>query len=695
MNKKRGLALAFGIYAVAAVILLYHRNLFDGTHFLGDGGPDPSLYIWMFHFMPAAIAHLQNPFILKAAWVPAGLNITQATTTPLLALLAWPITAFGGPVIAYNVVSLTTPALAATACFAFARVYAKTWVTAFVAGWVFGFSTSVFAPLMGHLQTSFIAFLPLAFLAVAQRAAGKFTSLQFFLSLSLVLIAQFLVSLENFVIEAIFLFSFALVTEASQPEGIARLKRLRIDNLIVGLIAVYTAVGVVMSPFIYNFFRDYAQMPHKLQNGGYYGTDLLNFVIPTPVTWLGGDLALPVAQQYTGNWSEDLGYIGAPLLLLTIFAAWRLRHEKRVWPLLAVLGFGFVFTLGPRLHFLGHITFPLPWAAMERLPFMANALPARFMPFVLLAISGILAFWIDRAEGQRRIALGALAVSAVFVLPATFVRPNFWNAPVPKAQMFSSGAYKEFIHPGDTVLFLPFYFANGDAMLWQAETHGYFRMTNGYGNFVPKVLDDWPAAKMLEAGVPGSDFAQQFDLFARANGIDKVIVPASILPVWSKALQSGGWSSQTVGDLTVFTESAQVRNATPIVTSTEPKYTFDAAHFAALRAAAACMLAKDASHLDIASAVAGKCLGSDVMPMPGDPHGNWDKTGGWLGFYENGVGVGVTTDAITANRIVAATAAGAETVYFPYPQRFHPGSAPGQPGQLLVVFPRQTITGSK
>jgi hypothetical protein len=109
------------------------------------------------------------------------------------------------------------------------------------------------------------------------------------------------------------------------------------------------------------------------------------------------------------------------------------------------------------------------------------------------------------------------------------------------------------IRQGDTVLFLPLTATNGAAMFWQMETNGYFQMINGYGNFIPRALEAWPAAQMLKAGAPGADFPQLFGQFARATGIDEVVVPASLLPVWNTALERSGWRPQTIGDLTAFT----------------------------------------------------------------------------------------------------------------------------------------------
>jgi hypothetical protein len=692
MRKGSGLVVAFTLYATAAILLLSHLSLLEGKAFLGIEGTDPSLTIWMFRFLPQAVAHWQNPFLLHQAWAPYGLNITQATTTPLLALAAWPLTALAGPVVSYNIVALLTPALAATACFAFVRCYARTWLTAFTAAWIFGFSDVVFAPLLGHLQTAFIAFLPLAFLAVEKRAAGNLSGKSYFIWLFLVLGGEFLVSLEGFVTEIIFLFPFTVVAQAARTGGIKRLLRFRPENLVPGLIAAYAAVVLAMAPFVYSFFLNYGNIPHVLQNGSKWVSDLLAFVVPTQLTWLGGNLELPITLHFTSDTSENLAYIGVPLALLTLLAGWRLRREKQAWPLLTLLLCGFVFTLGGHLDIMGRHSIMLPWALLGKLPFLTNALPSRLAVFFVLGVCGVLAFWIDRCLPRRGgTALAALTIGILCILPATFVHPEMWQTPMPAAQLFDSDAYRTMIRRGETLLFLPFGPAQGNEMFWQAETGGYFRMTNGYGNFTPAGLTAWPAEVMLEDGAPGPDFSRQLNLFARAARFTKVIVPESILAVWSASLRSAGWNPQMIGNLTVFSVSPQLWDATPVISSAQARYLGAAVQLAALQAVASCTLAKAAGPINLGAAAATNCLVTDVAPYSGDPHQNWDNAQGWLGSIGKSIGLGVVTDAVTADQIVNGIGGTANAVYFPYPRIYQPHGAPSEVGQLLLVFPRKAI----
>jgi len=52
----RGVLGAFTLYCAAAMLLLCRPGLLTGTDYLGYD-TDPLVYIWVFKFLPAAIAH--------------------------------------------------------------------------------------------------------------------------------------------------------------------------------------------------------------------------------------------------------------------------------------------------------------------------------------------------------------------------------------------------------------------------------------------------------------------------------------------------------------------------------------------------------------------------------------------------------------------------------------------------------------
>lgn len=529
------------LYSGAAICLFYRPGLLDGREYFGTG-TDPFLYIWMFKFLPAALAHLQNPLLLPQAWAPYGLNITQATTTPLLALLAWPLTSWAGPVIAFNLVTLAAPALAATAACLLAFELTSTWAPAFIAGWIFGFSSAVFGPMLNHLQTDFTAFIPISFLLLTLRARGKLSTTSYVWYLAAAGLCQFLISLETYVTLSLFLIIFSLI---------ARRK------LLPGLAMSFALTFILAAPFIYEYFQNYAAIPHIMQNAAEYVTDLANFIIPTRITWLGGNLATPISRQFLGNPSEQLGYVGAPLALITAIAARNMWHDAAARPFIICLILALILTLGDSLHIAGIAMAPLPWLLIGKLPLIANALPARLMIFADLFIGIICAIWLSRLA-HRRLGDAALAAALILTLPASRTSRGAdtnWHSPTPTATLFQSDLYRNDIARNAIVLFLPFTPTRNDALFWQTITNGYFRTINGYGDFTPPELAASPAVAILQSPNPIATTGNiaQINLFLTHNDVSAIIIPAAMRPQWAGFFLAAGWQPQDIDQLTIFT----------------------------------------------------------------------------------------------------------------------------------------------
>jgi hypothetical protein len=530
---------ALGIYALAAAGLFCRGDLLTGQAYFGSG-TDPFLTIWMLRFFAPAIWHWQNPLILKLAWAPYGLNVAQTTTTPLLAMLAWPLSAWAGPVVAYNVVMMAAPALAAGAAFVLVREMTGRWGAAFAGGWVFGFSSAVFAPLTAHLQVAFVAFVPLSFWVILLRAADKISFRTYVAALAGVGICQFLTSLELFVALALFMAMFA---------GLQARRR----DLLGGMLLAGVVIILAMAPVIYEFFSDYAVIPHMMQNNSEYVTDLLNFVVPARTSWLGGLMFAGVSERFTGNAGEEMGYAGLPLLAVTCIAAWRCRGVAM--PVVICLAAAAIFTLGPVLHVAGRAVLIMPWAALAWAPVLDNVLPARLMIFVFLFMAVLCGLWLGRLARFYRTACLSVLGCAALMLPASRDGGcgGCWATAVPRAALFADGNYRASIAADANVLFLPLRASRSPAMYWQMLSGGYFRMANGYGDFIPPAVAAWPAVAALTTGAPaGVDFAARFASFVAGTDVGYVVVPAGLVAAWDGFLKDQGWARTDVADMAVY-----------------------------------------------------------------------------------------------------------------------------------------------
>jgi hypothetical protein len=223
-------------------------------------------------------------------------------------------------------------------------------------------------------------------------------------------------------------------------------------------------------------------------------------------------------------------------------------------------------------------------------------------------------------------------------------------------------------------------------------TDGYFRSINGYGNFIPAWVAAWPAAAMLHTGVSGPQFAVQFNLFMKASDARVVVMPERYEALWGPALASAGWQGHAVGRYLVYRIDTATWAEIPDETVSAAAYQAVSAHLQALKQAAQCTLKQGAHRLDPDKAVAAGCLALAYRSSLAGTAVNWDWMGGWLGFFGQGVAVGVMTDSTIAKQLAVAAGPGLETILFPYPETYDPkANDTNRSGQFLAVYNVQTL----
>jgi hypothetical protein len=168
-----------------------------------------------------------------------------------------------------------------------------------------------------------------------------------------------------------------------------------------------------------------------------------------------------------------------------------------------------VLSLGPHLHVNGNGT-PvwLPWAAVEALPLLGSALPARLMAIAFLGIGIVVAGTCAAALTAARPWRFATAIVLLAGLIAIAPSLPYPSAPATAPTFFRPGGDVGRISPGAVVLITPFSSKEStDAMFWQTVANYRFRMPEGdaftpgpylgpHPSFLESALDG------LEAGRP-------------------------------------------------------------------------------------------------------------------------------------------------------------------------------------------------
>jgi hypothetical protein len=645
---------------------------------------DPSVYMWFLVWWPFAIVHRLNLFVTGLLWAPVGFNLTWTTGIPLAGLVAAPITARWGPVVAYNLLCLLCPVLAGWTGFLLCRRVAARFWPSLAGGYIFGFSAYMLAEIRAHLLLILIFPIPLAVMLVLQRLNDEIRAMSFVVMMALVLIASFMLSLEMFATMTFFgAIALTLAVILEDDAG-----RHRIYALFPQLAITYSIVFVVVSPYLYYFFQPgFPRSPVNSPAG--YSADLLNFIVPTPSNAIGTLGLLPsISRQFAGAVVETGACFGLPLLLIaTIFlrAHWTQTRSRLIaWFVLIVM----IASLGPRLHVAGVELFGLPWKLFQHLPLINNALPGRFPPYAFLALAIVTALWLASDAVSRAAKITGVAALAIFLAPNPAAR--YWIAPVDLPAFFFNGNYRQYLAPGETVVILP-YGAGGPCMLWQAVSAMYFRMAGGWTSIMPREYQGWPAvnALMYRSYIPG--FVDQLKAFLAHHDAATIIVADPERPLWDPMLAPLHLAPIEIGGVEIYRLAASDLAQWRDVTAIEMERRSNLARFDSLLIAARKYL-DGGGNLDQLSPRRAELLG--LLPAHStNQAGVRISNGLYLGNLGDGlIGIGVVGSWEGLQPVIAKYRDDAARIFFPFPRELA-GAPHGDTfmRQLVIAFSRDGL----
>jgi hypothetical protein len=257
--------------------------------------------------------------------------------------------------------------------------------------------------------------------------------------------------------------AFVVVPDIRERLGSALVPLL--GAFLIGCAIAAPILGYALADFESGSFNDPALFP----------ADLVNIVVPTELTLVGGERAAAISRDFGANLAENGAYLGLPLLIVLGWFAWQRRRQPAARLLVVLLVLGVVAELGVALRVRGDRVMALPWALAERIPALSHVLPVRFTMYVALGAAATVAIWASSPRPARWLRATLVAAVVISLVPA--VSRNFWSTTPSRPDFFADSVYRMCFRPDETV-FVPS--ALGiDATLWQAESGYRFRIANG------------------------------------------------------------------------------------------------------------------------------------------------------------------------------------------------------------------------
>lgn len=478
--------------------------------------------------------------------------MSWATSVPTLALLSWPVTAWGGAVLSYNILTLLAPALLAWAGYLLLLELTEDMAASLIGGYLVGFSSYELGQISNELNLDMVFLLPLALLLCVRRMRGKTNAARFIVYLALLALAQLGISTEILATTSIFGFLLWLSLLLFAPDERRKLLVLALE------VASSAALSLCLAaPFLHYLVQGLDSTPPIINSPFFASVDVVTIFLPSKDLHSLGQVVAAVLREFAGYSPGSGSVLGIPLVLgvcLYFREAWRSSAARGV---LVMVLLAIILSIGPVLNFNArHYNVPMPWSVALHVPVIRSILPGRLILYAGLGAAIAVGLWMARAGAGRARAL-RLAFGLVCCLPqiaaGTEVLPQPWRPVLfgylperftwtkwPEQALFTPENVRKSLGKDAIVLFIPA--PNyGPGMALQLNAAMGFKQAGGYVGFIPVPEQKWAFLSGLGQSPPGPNFADELSAYCAARHVDFVVVSRDAAMPVSEAVRSLHW----------------------------------------------------------------------------------------------------------------------------------------------------------
>ncbi len=532
-------------YGLVSLILI-GRFVLRAPHdaVVGSFGADQGFFAWSLVHWVEVLAGNQSPFLTDRIDAPMGFNLAWATTIPGPAILFAPLTALAGPLVTYNTLAIAAPALAAWTAYLLCRHLTQDTVAAIFGGWTFGFSSYLLGETLNHLNLALVACLPLIVLVVVRLIDESLSRRRGVIALAALIALQFLIFTEV-AATATLVGSIALLLALVGGPHATRRSILR---ALPWIAAAYAIAVAIVSPLLIAALLHPNPIAERIRPD-LYPLDPKNLVIPTVITWIGGQRFQADSLQFAGNLTEQLAYLGPVLIAVVLAGVIRWRHDRRVWLILLTSLIAVVLAFGSHLAISGDAYWPMPWRVFAQLPLIQLALPSRIVVYAWLGAALTVAFFVSRRDRELlplyAVRLGIAVLALVCLLPVP--RADIWRTDLMTPPGIASGAATAAIPDNAVVLILPYAFL-GNGMYWQARAKLRYRMAGGYSAAaIPLAYTQFPIVYGFYRNQLPANPRQELLRYLAYTGTSWVLIDARAPGPWAQFLREAGGIRSEIG----------------------------------------------------------------------------------------------------------------------------------------------------
>ncbi len=431
------------LYTLLTFVLTYPVVFKIRTYI--PGGTDAFQWIRILWYMPVAIF---NPDLTKLThdyliFYPNGIPVSpfQSAFNQVLAYLLSRVMEIYQ---AYTVLWLFSFIFGAYGTYLLVNYLSGDRVSSFIAGLVFAFSPYHFAHSLGHFGATSIEWIPFCALYLMKmfREGGIRNSI--FAGIFFILVAmsdlQYMMFMGIFVMLLFFYeITCSLINEKKDYKS--ELGKIFHKYSLFGVISFLGLIPLTIDNILVSISgENFLKLDPS--EAIMYSTDFLSFFLPSVHHPIFGDTVKDIYSNFSGNSSEHTTFIGYTVILLSIFAAYKLKENKNVkfW-MIAALFFSLI-SLGPLLHINGntsftvfHTTIPLPHLALYYLiPFLDNCrTTGRFYVIASLSfavLTGYGASELLKSNNNKKIIAIVISSLIIFEYLAIPIQTSAVNKPV-------------------------------------------------------------------------------------------------------------------------------------------------------------------------------------------------------------------------------------------------------------------------